>query len=123
METVLLALMPILAGDAPAPEPGPSALTALFPVFIMIFIFYFLLIRPQRKHQKDRQAMIQALQKHDQILTRGGIIGTVAEIRADREELVVEIAKGTRVRLRRAAVEAVFPRESAEAKGDREKNR
>jgi preprotein translocase subunit YajC len=122
MECALIALMPIVAAEEGKPQ-GMGPLGMLFPVFIMIFIFYFLLIRPQKKLQRDRQTMIDALQKHDQVLTRGGILGTIADIRPDREEVVVEIAKNTRIRVRRQAIEAVIPREAEAAKGDRERNR
>ena len=123
METVFLLLMPIVAAEEGQPpvEQPPSFLQGMggfLPIILMIVIFYMILIRPQKRMQRERQAMIASLKKHDQVLTRGGILGTVMDVRPDREEIVVEIAKNTRVRMRRGAVEAVLAREGSETKGD-----
>jgi len=111
--------LPSLAAEAQG-GPPPSPLATFLPIILIIFVFYFLLIRPQRKYQKERQAMINAIKKHDQILTRGGIYGTVVDVRPERQELVVEIAKNTRVRIARNAVEAVIPKQDSAGKEDRE---
>jgi len=102
---------------------GASPYGTLFLVVSMVAIFYFLLIRPQRKFQKERQAMLQSLKKHDQVLTRGGIYGTIMEVRPEKQEIIVEIAKNTRVRMARSAVEAVIPRDTEQAKEEKKKNR
>jgi len=57
------------------------------------------------------------------VITRGGIIGTVIEVREDREEVLLDISKGTRIRVRRPAIEGVFPREEASAKDESTENR
>ena len=121
METAVSSLLPIVV--AAEKNVGMPLTQILIPVGIMVFIFYFLVMRPQKRFQKERQTMLQALGKHDQVLTRGGIFGTVTDIRTEKDEVIVEIAKNTRVRMRRAAIEAVIPREGGEPKEDREKNR
>ena len=126
MYAFLFALLPVLAAGAPAETEGEggSPLQLLFPFVIMIVIFYFLIIRPQRKVQRQKREMINSLKKHDEVVTRGGIIGTVIEVRNDRDEVLVEIAKGTRIRLRRPAIEGVFPNnDDSEAKEDRQESR
>jgi len=126
MERILFSLLPVIGGQAPPGADGKPQNpfgSMLFLIVMMVGIMYFLLIRPQSKYRKQRQAMIEGLRKHDQIITRGGLIGTITDVRSERDEIVVEIAKNTRVRMRRAAVEAVLPREGSEAKGDRNKSR
>jgi preprotein translocase subunit YajC len=49
----------------------------------MIVIFYFLLIRPQTKREKDRKKMVEALKSGDSVVTRGGVVGTIQSVKAD----------------------------------------
>ena len=69
------------SGSAPASNINP--IVNLLPLILLIFIFYFLLIRPQQKRQKNLDKMIQALKKGDRVVTSGGIIGTIVGIQAD----------------------------------------
>jgi len=62
---------------------GPSPFSMLLPLLGMLAIFYFLLIRPQQKRQKETQKMISALKKGDKVITASGLIGTVAGLRDD----------------------------------------
>ena len=75
--------------------------------FLMIgmifFVFYFLVIRPQTKKQKDHQQMINKLGKGEQIITRGGVIGTITGVQGD--VVVVEIQEKVRVRIPRAYID------------------
>jgi preprotein translocase subunit YajC len=85
----------------------PSPFGFLLPMALVFLIFYFLLIRPQTKRQREHDAMIRALGKGDRVVLRGGIHGTIT---GTAEELVtVEIAnlRGERVRVKadRAGVE------------------
>ena len=73
--------------------------------FALLWLF---LIRPQRQRVQAQQALVAAVAVGDEILTAGGIYGTVLEIRDDNE-LLLEIAPGTRVRAARRAVAAVLP--------------
>jgi preprotein translocase subunit YajC len=82
---------------------GGSLITLAFPV-LMIVGFYFLLIRPQRNRQKAQQALLSTLEVGDEVMTTGGIFGTIIEIDEDEGVLTVEIAPGTRVRMLRAGV-------------------
>lgn len=63
---------------------GPNPFISVFPMLVMFMaIYYFLLIRPQQKKEKDRQKMLQSLKKGDRVVTSGGIIGTVLGVRDD----------------------------------------
>ena len=75
-------------------------------MMLLIFgIFYFMLIRPQVKKQKEMQAMLQKLGKGDEVITRGGMIGKITGV-SDDGILVLELQEKVRVRVPRAYVEA-----------------
>jgi preprotein translocase subunit YajC len=71
----------------------------------MFGIFYFLLIRPQVKRQKEHQALLGKLGKGDEIITRGGVIGKITGVTDDNTILVVELQEKVRVRIPRAYVD------------------
>ena len=73
-------------------------------ILVMFGIFYFLLIRPQVKKQKEHQAMLGKLGKGDEVITRGGLIGKITGI-SDDGVLVLELQEKVRVRVPRAYVE------------------
>ena len=73
-------------------------------MLVMFGIFYFILIRPQVKKQKEHQAMLGKLGKGDEVITRGGVIGKITGI-SDDGVLVLELQEKVRVRVPRAYVE------------------
>jgi preprotein translocase subunit YajC len=88
---------------------GPSLVSMVLPLVGMLAIFYFLLIRPQQKRQRELQKMISALKKGDRVVTAAGLYGTVAGLRDD--VVVIEIADGVKVEMLKNAVTAVVARE------------
>lgn len=99
MTDIILALTeaaPAAAADAAAagaeamPAPGAGELIGmLFPLILMFVIFYFMLIRPQKKKDKKVKEMLAALKHGDRICTIGGIYGTITGIKDDTIELAV----------------------------------
>lgn len=88
------------------PEPGgASPWSMLFPLVLMIGIFYFLLIRPQQKRQKDLAKMVNALKKGDRVVTSSGIYGTVSATKDD--VIVVKIAENVKVEMMKSAISGV----------------
>lgn len=77
------------------------------PLILIFGIMYFLLIRPQQKKMKDHQAMVAALRRGDMVVTQGGIIGKVSKLKDDNE-IEIEIAENTRVRIVRATIAQVL---------------
>jgi preprotein translocase subunit YajC len=73
-------------------------------MLVMFAIFYFILIRPQVKRQKETQAMLSKLGKGDEVITRGGLIGKITGV-SDDGVLVIELQEKVRVRIPRAYVE------------------
>ena len=79
----------------------------LFPV-ILIAVMYFLMIRPQMKRAKEHKGMLEKLAKGDEVITSGGIAGTVTDI--GDNFITVEVADNVRVRVQKAAVGNVLPK-------------
>ena len=73
-------------------------------MLVMFAIFYFILIRPQVRKQKEHTAMLQKLGKGDEVITRGGVIGKITGI-SDDNVLVLELQEKVRVRVPRAYIE------------------
>jgi len=96
-------------GAAPAPGGlfGGGLGGLLFPI-ILIGVMYFLMIRPQAKRAKEHRAMLDKLGNGDEVITNGGIAGTVREL--GDSFITVEIADNVRVRLQRGAIANVLPK-------------
>jgi preprotein translocase subunit YajC len=75
------------------------------PLILVFGIFYFLIIRPQQKQAKQRQAMIAAVKKGDQVVTTGGIYGRVVGV--TDTVLTIEIADNCKVKIERSAIQSV----------------
>ncbi len=84
----------------------PSMLASFIPLILIFLIFYFLLIRPQQKKQKEHKILLDSIKKGDEILSSGGIIGKV--IKAEDDKLTVEISKGVNVFMIRSTVADVI---------------
>ena len=63
-------------------------------------LFYFLLIRPQRREQAKRQAMLSAVKKNDRVVTAGGIYGVVANVHREADEVTLRVDETTNTKLR-----------------------
>jgi len=76
-----------LLAQAPQQPRGISGMAFMIQIVAIIAIFYFILIRPQRKEQQRHREMVQSLKKGDEVVTNGGIIGTI--VRAEEDRLVL----------------------------------
>jgi preprotein translocase subunit YajC len=77
-------------------------------LFIMIAIFYFLLLRPQQKRAKEQKSMIGALQKGDEVVAAGGLLGRVVKL--DENYVGLEVSEGVTIRIQKSAVQTVLPK-------------
>src|SRR5690349_20897364 len=92
------------AGGAPAAGGGAmDILTSLMPILLLVVIFWLLIFRPQQKRMKEQRAMLSAITRGDTVVTTGGIVGKVTKS-VDGEDLEVEIAQGTRVKVVRGMI-------------------
>lgn len=80
---------------------GGSILELLFPLIMVGVIMWFLVIRPQRQQQKNREAMLAAVKRNDTVVTGGGLVGKVTKV-IDDSEVEVQIAPDVRVRAMRS---------------------
>ena len=80
------------------------------PMIVIFVLFYFMLIRPQQKRAKETKAMLQALQKGDEVVTAGGLVGKIAKI--DESYVALEIANNVEIQVQRPAVQVVLPKGS-----------
>ncbi|MBI4974251.1 MAG: preprotein translocase subunit YajC [Candidatus Omnitrophica bacterium] len=71
-------------------NPAPNPLLNLMPIILIFVIFYFLLIRPQKKTQDEHKKMIQGLKKNDEVITSGGVHGTIANVKEATVTLKVD---------------------------------
>jgi preprotein translocase subunit YajC len=74
------------------------------PLILMGGVFYFLLIRPQQKRVRAQQALVNAVEVGDEIMTTGGIFGTIVELDDDEGTAMIEIAPGTRIRMVKSGI-------------------
>ena len=98
-------ISPAYAQAAPG---GDSGFLGFLPIILMFALLYFLMIRPQMKRAKEQKAMIQALQKGDEVVAAGGLIGRITKI--SDQYVTLEIAPNTEVVLQRSAVQVPLPK-------------
>jgi len=88
---------------AGAAAPAGSSWISFIPIVLMILIFYFLLIRPQQKREKERKKMIDELQVGNRVLTSAGIYGVITNMKDDI--VVIKIADGAKVEFAKSSVQ------------------
>ena len=92
-----LLTLPLL--QAPAPQAAGAGWMNIIMIVLMIAIFYFFMIRPQSKRQKELQQAREAMKNGDQVITSGGLLGTIKNIDAAKGQVQIEIADGIKVRV------------------------
>ena len=93
------------AQTAPAAAVGgdmQSSLMSMLPLVLMFVVLYFVMIRPQMKKQKEHRNMIGAVAKGDEVVTAGGVLGTISKV--GENYLGLEVSKGVEVQIQRSAV-------------------
>jgi preprotein translocase subunit YajC len=93
---------------AQAAPSGDSGFIGLLPIVLMFVLLYFLMIRPQMKRAKETKAMIEALQKGDEVITAGGVMGRITRI--GEAYIGLEIAPNTEVNVQKGAVQVLLPK-------------
>jgi preprotein translocase subunit YajC len=93
---------------AQAATGGDAGFIGFLPIVLMFVLLYFLMIRPQMKRAKETKAMIEALQKGDEVITVGGVIGRITRI--SDAYIALEIAPNTEISVQKAAVQVLLPK-------------
>ena len=108
MNSFLLSLGPMarLMGAPQGEGSGPgSSLFSFLPLIAIVAIFYFLILRPQNKKQKDTQKMLSALKKGDRVVTIGGIHGVIQSVKDST--VILRVDENTKLEFSRSAVSSV----------------
>ena len=87
-----------------------QGIAQFIPLILIFVIFYFFLIRPQQKRVKDHKAMVASLKRGDEIITSGGIIGTIDRIMED-DRIEVVIGENTKVQIIRSTITSLLKKE------------
>jgi preprotein translocase subunit YajC len=96
---------------AAAPEAAgsqTSGFASFLPLIILFAVFYFLLIRPQSKRAKEHKNMVASLAVGDEVITNGGILGTITSI--DENYATLEIASNVEIKVQRPSISTVVPK-------------
>ena len=81
-------------------------LSSLLPFLLIILVFYFLILRPQQKRQKERQRLLDSVKKGDKVITSGGIHGVVEGM--EDKTVLVKISDNTKVKIEKSAVTTII---------------
>jgi preprotein translocase subunit YajC len=92
-------------GSGAAPGGG---LESMLLIVLMFVVLYFLMIRPQMKRAKEHKALIEALQKGDEVITAGGVVGRISKV--TEGFITLEIAENVQVHVQRPSVQVVLPK-------------
>jgi preprotein translocase subunit YajC len=106
----------VLISNAYAQAPGGilgGDVMTFLPMIAIFVVFYFLLIRPQQKRAKETKAMLGALQKGDEVITAGGIVGKIAKL--DDQYAAVEISPNVEISVQRGAISQLLPKGTIKA--------
>ena len=108
-----------------AAQPAGNGLWSMLIMFVLIFaVMYFFMIRPQQKEQKNKQAMISAIEVGDTVLTTSGFYGTIIDL-SDESTVIIEFGnnRNCRIPMQRAAIAAVEKPEEAAKASDEKKDK
>lgn len=104
-------------GPAAGAQAAPGGSSAGLVMMILIFVlFYFLIIRPQAKRAKEHKSMVEALEKGDEVVTNGGLLGRITDV--GDSFLNLEIADGVEVKTQRNAIASLVPKGTFKGKHD-----
>jgi preprotein translocase subunit YajC len=104
-------LVQVLAKGGEKQPAADNNLLMFAPLILIAIVFYLLLWKPQRREQAARDKMLSELKQHDRVATIGGIIGTVANISSDGQEVTLKVDDNTRIKFVRSSIQRVLSTE------------
>ncbi|MBN2413433.1 preprotein translocase subunit YajC [candidate division KSB1 bacterium] len=114
MNTIMLFIFAMAGPSGSGSEGGGNPVMSLFPIILIFLIMYLLIFRPQAKKQKEHRRMIDSLEKGDQIVTAGGIYGTIAGLKKNNTIVILKIADNVKIEIARSSIgQKVLPEEPA----------
>jgi preprotein translocase subunit YajC len=113
----------LLLAQADGPPPGQDGqvgpMSWLFPMAVIVFLFYFMMIRPQKRREQEHRQMIENLKENDRVVTIGGIYGVVTNVQRDAERLTIRVdeATGAKLKVGMSAIARVISGDESENGG------
>ena len=86
-------------------QAGPNPLLNLMPIILIFVVFYFLLIRPQKKAQDEHKKMVANLKKNDEVITSGGIHGTIANVKDN--SITLKVDDNVKIEIQRSCISTI----------------
>lgn len=103
------ALLAQASQPAPTPPSGGTIFWAqIFPLLLIVAVFYFLLFRPQKRERDKHAQMLAAMKRGDRVQTIGGIYGTIVDVRESEVTLKVDETNNVKIRMNRAAIKEIL---------------
>jgi len=115
----VLAQVATQAAEQAAGNPTANMVRTFGTVGLVLLVIYFIMLRPKQKEEKHRRNMLASIKKYDKVMTIGGIIGTVMEIREDEVILKVDDNTNTRMKFSRSAIQRPLSVQDSENKDDK----
>lgn len=110
----MLEILSQVANEKPPAADPLSQFQFFIPIVAIGLLWYFLLLRPQRREQAKRDDLLKQIKKNDRVVSIGGIIGTIANMSADGKEVTLKVDDNTRIRLLRSSIQTVLRDEASE---------
>ena len=110
----------ILMGEQPGSGQAGNPFMTFVPLILIFVVFYFFLIRPQQKKQKEREKILESLKRGDKVVTIGGMHGTVAGIEEEKITVLVQVADNLKIKFDRTAIATTEKQESGEKLASKE---
>lgn len=112
-------------GQPQQPQPAPGPLEGmgglLIPIALCFVIIYFMMIRPQKRQMKEREALLAGVKKNDEVVTTSGLVGTVSKVKEQKIELIIDSKKDVRVWMLKSAIMNVIPSKTEDDDEEEEK--
>ncbi len=110
----------VLMGVPPGSEQASNPILNFVPLILIFVVFYFFLIRPQQKKQKEREKILESLKRGDRVVTIGGMHGTVSGIDTEKKTVLVQVADNLKIKFDRSAIATTEKQESGEKLSSKE---
>jgi preprotein translocase subunit YajC len=94
----------IVLAEEEGKQPQGLGLGGFLPLILIAVLFYFLLIRPMKKQEQDRQAMARNVKKNDEVLTGSGIYGTIVDVSETDDKITVKVADNVRLKMTKGSI-------------------
>ena len=109
---ILTALIVLLSSPLAYAEGATqqTSFVSFIPLIALVFIFYFLLIRPQQKRAKDHKSLLSDLKKGDEVLTNGGVLAKITTVEEGDTFVTLEIAPEVKIKVQKQAINQRMPK-------------